>query len=293
MATPLRIGLVGAGPWAQFAHAPAIAAHRDATLAGVWARRTEASGKLAAKYHAPAFERIEQLFEASDAVVFSVPPDVQETLAVQAAAAGKALLLEKPIAGTLVGAERLAAACDEARVPTLVALRWRFSTAVRQFITTAQTQKPFAGRGIFVSGAFLSGSPFATPWRLDRGPLLDLGPHVIDLLDAALGPVTSVNARGDRHGWVSLELAHESGAVSNAALCATTPIDPSQAGVELFGTAGALRIDCNSAVGPDDFVRMYDEFIAAAQGGSPAVCDVRRGLYIQRILDDAERQLLA
>jgi predicted dehydrogenase len=291
MDAPLRVGLVGAGPWAHIAHAPAIAAHPQTLFAGIWARRLEAASELAAKHDAPAFARLEALFEASDAVVFSVPPDVQETLAIRAAEAGKALLLEKPIAASLVGAERLSDAAAD--VPTLVALRWRYSDAVRAFIATAQTQQPFAGRGIFVSASFLPGNPFATPWRLDRGALLDLGPHVVDLLDAALGRVTGVRAHGHLRSWIGLLLEHESGAHSEVSLCANVPGEPSQAGVELFGPAGALRIDCTTATRPRDFVTMYDEFISAARGSAPATCDVRRGLELQRVLHEAEQQLLA
>ncbi len=290
MPSPLRVGLVGAGPWAHIAHARAIAAHPDTILTGVWARRPEAATQLAAKHEATAFASFEELLDASDAVVFSVPPAVQEELAVRAAAAGKALLLEKPIAGSLPGAQRLAEAA--ANIPTLVALRWRYAPAVRDFIRQAHGQQPFAGRAAFISGALLPGSPFATPWRLERGALLDLGPHVIDLLDAALGPVTAVHAHGDLHGWVGLLLGHESGAHSEASLCASAPINPSQAGAELFGPAGALRIDCEASVGADAFSSMYDEFVAAARGEQSATCDVARGLALQRILEDAERQLL-
>ena len=128
MPSSLRVGLIGAGPWAHIAHARAIATHPETAFAGVWARRPEAAAQLADKYAATAFATVEDLLGASDAVVFSIPPDVQEGLALQAAAAGKALLLEKPIAGSLAGAERLAEAA--AGVPTLVALRWRFAPAV-------------------------------------------------------------------------------------------------------------------------------------------------------------------
>ncbi|HKS92153.1 MAG TPA: Gfo/Idh/MocA family oxidoreductase [Tepidiformaceae bacterium] len=290
MPSPIRIGLIGAGPWAHLAHARAIAAHPQTVLTAVWARRPEAASELANKYGATACASVEQLLDASEAVVFSVPPDVQERLAPQAAAAGKPLLLEKPIAGSLSAAEQLAEAAST--VPTLVALRWRYSQAVREFIRNAHEQRPFAGRASFISGSLLAGNPFATPWRLERGALLDLGPHVVDLLDAALGPVTAVRAHGSLQTWVGLLLEHESGAHSEASLCASIPLNPSQAGAELFGPAGALRIDCEAAVGADAFGAMYDEFVATARGERTATCDVARGLAIQRVLEDAENQLL-
>ena len=60
--------------------------------------------------------------------------------------------------------------------------------------TTGEAQgfEAFAARGTFISGAFLPGSPFASGWRAERGALLDVGPHIIDLAVEALGPVASV-----------------------------------------------------------------------------------------------------
>ena len=123
--TPWRVGVVGAGPWASMVHAPVLAAGPETTLARLWARRPEAAAELAGRHGAPAFDRYEDLLDACDAVAFAVPPGVQAAMAVQAAAAGKALLLEKPIADDLAGAERLADAVGTAGVPSLVVLSYR------------------------------------------------------------------------------------------------------------------------------------------------------------------------
>ncbi|HET6858389.1 MAG TPA: gfo/Idh/MocA family oxidoreductase, partial [Streptomyces sp.] len=50
-----RIGLLGTGPWAARTHAPALAAHPDAEFAGVWGRRPEAAGELAAAHGVTAY----------------------------------------------------------------------------------------------------------------------------------------------------------------------------------------------------------------------------------------------
>jgi predicted dehydrogenase len=123
---PLRVCVVGAGPWAQLVHAPMLAGHPRTTLAGIWARRADAADELAARHASRGFESLDDLFGACDAVAFAVPPDVQADLATRAARAGKAVLLEKPIALDIEAAERLADAVGEARVGSLVlALRLR------------------------------------------------------------------------------------------------------------------------------------------------------------------------
>lgn len=291
MSGRLRVGLVGAGPWAEMVHAPGIAAGPATALAGIWARRPDAAARLADPLGAPVFEQFPDLLAASDAVAFSVPPDVQATLGLEAARAGKALLLEKPLAADLAGAEALVDAIEAAGVPSMVVLSWRYAPAIRDFLARARAIKAQGGRGWFISGAFLGG-PFATPWRLERGPLLDLGPHVIDLLDAALGPVVGIRGHGNLRGWVGLQLAHEGGAYSDVSLCATAKVNPHRSGVELFGRDESLSIDCTAA-GRDAFGTLFDEFAAVVRGELRNGLDARRGLYLQRLLDDAEAQIRA
>ena len=234
---------------------------------------------------------VDELFGRSDVVAFAVPPAVQAELATRAARSGTAVLLEKPIAADLEAAEALARAVDAAGVASLVVLSWRYAGPVRSFLDAARTFDAAGGSGRFVSGSALSG-PFATPWRLDRGPLLDLGPHVVDLLDAALGQVSAVRAVGDRHGWVNLVLEHPGGVTSTASLCASSAVEPSRAGVELYGRAGAIEIDCTAAVDASAFTTLRRELAEAVRAGGHHPLDVHRGLHLQRLLDGAEQQLL-
>lgn len=290
MSDAVTVGVVGAGPWASMVHAPVLAASPHTTLAGVWARRADAAADLGGKHGVPAFETVEELFDACEAVAFAVPPDVQAHLAVRAARAGKHLLLEKPIAGDLAGAEALAATVAETGVGSMVVLSWRYADAVRSFVESAQTFESFGARGLFVSGALLGG-PFATPWRLERGPLLDLGPHVVDLLDAAAGPVVSVHAAGELLGLVHLTLEHENGVTSVASMCASSALQPSRSTVELYGPSGVLEIDLGTAVGPASFAVLAEELAAMVRTGARHPLDAQRGLHLQRILEQAEAQL--
>ncbi|MYW76182.1 gfo/Idh/MocA family oxidoreductase, partial [Pseudonocardia sp. SID8383] len=59
----MRIGLLGAGPWARQVHAPAIAAHPRWSAAGVWARRPEAAAGIAAVSGGPVHASVEDLLD--------------------------------------------------------------------------------------------------------------------------------------------------------------------------------------------------------------------------------------
>lgn len=289
----VEVGLVGAGPWAHVVHGPVLAAGPETRLAGVWARRPPAAESLAATLGpgVRAFARYEDLLDACEAVAFAVPPAVQATLAATAAARGRAVLLEKPIADDLEGARRLADAVGSAGVVSQVVLTWRYAAAVRSFLesATAPAFGALGGRAAFVSAGLLGG-PFATPWRLERGALLDLGPHVLDVLDAALGRIVAVRAHGAPGGWVGLLLSHEGGAASEASVCATAAIFPHRAPVAVYGSGGALEIDC-ADIGADAFATLRREFAEAVAAGEPHPLDVHRGLHLQGLIATAEADL--
>ena len=284
--TKIAIGLVGAGPWASLVHAPMFANHPRTRLAGVWARRHEAAVHLASSHGAQAFQSFDELLANCQAVVFSVPPDVQANLAVIAARAGKALLLEKPIALTLKQAEELAAAVERFRVPTQVNLTWRYAESVRSFLDTVAAAEPIGARAHFISSALLGG-PFATPWRLAHGPLLDLGPHVLDVLDAALGTITGIRCHGYPQRWVGLLVEHASGIASEISLSSHSNVQPFRAGVEVYTRAGVIDVDAAAAVNVDAMFRMAGEFADTVAGWKPHALDVHRGLHLQRLLHAA------
>jgi len=137
MTDPVTVGLVGAGPWAHEMHAPVLAAGPETALAAVWARRPSAAEELAARFQTHACSTFEDLLDRCEAVVFAVPPDVQAHLAITAARAGKALLLEKPLALSLVDAVRLVDAVGEAGVVTQLVLTRRYHPATREFLARA------------------------------------------------------------------------------------------------------------------------------------------------------------
>jgi predicted dehydrogenase len=286
----LSVGLVGAGPWARYVHGPVLAAGPETRLAGIWARRPEAAAALASRLDVPAFDRYEALLEASEAVSFAVPPDVQATMAIDAARAGRAVLLEKPVAAGLDGARRLAEAVGEAGVVSQLVLSWRYAAGVRDFLSQAAELAPIGGRAAFVSGGLLDG-PFAHGWRLERGSLLDLGPHVIDLLDAALGRVVGIRAHGSSRGWIGLLLEHESGAVSEASLCADVAAQPHRSDAAVYGASGFAEVDCAAATDGAAFATMRAEFAAAVALGASPPLDVRHGLRLQALIAQAEAQV--
>jgi predicted dehydrogenase len=272
-------------------HAPTLGEGPETVLAGVWARRPEQARELAAERGGglPVFERYEALLDVCDAVAFAVPPAAQPELAVQAARAGKAVLLEKPLGESVEAAEALAEAVGEAGVGSLVVLTNRFSDGTRAWLAGVPAIEPYGGRSCFFSGALVGGPYSTSPWRTELGELFDVGPHAIDIIDAALGPVVGVQAHR-RRGWVGLLLDHEGGAMSEVSLSCRAPIE-SITDVEVFGTRGRLALDARKTRGPSTWANLRADFARVARTGEPHECDAQRGLHLQRILDQAASQL--
>ena len=285
----VRVGLVGAGPWAAMFHAPMLSADAGTTLAAVWSRRPEAARALAGNHGAVAATSFEDLLARCEAVAFAVPPDIQADLAPVAAAAGKHLVLEKPLAFTLEGAERVAAAVDEAGVQTVLMLRNRFTVVGQSFVRAAQTTPARGGIASCVTGAALPGSPFATPWRVERGALLDVGPHVLDLMDAAMGRIEHIDAAGDPLRWLAMTTHHEGGALGSVALSITSPVGPGKFRCEVVNDDGPVVFDgaqSDQDTGVGDAITRT--LATAVETGRPAPVDVHRGLHLQRLVAQVE-----
>jgi predicted dehydrogenase len=286
----VKVGIVGAGPWAHSFHAPMIVGGPETELAAIWARRSEAAAELAAAHGSRAVDSFDELLEVSDAIVFAVPPDVQAELAPRAAAAGKALLLEKPIGLNLAQAEALVDALDASNAVTQVMFTNRYSARVQDFIAEARNRTAVGAIGKYINGACLPGGYFATPWRVLKGALLDLGPHMLDLLDASLGPIVDISGKGDPTTWFLVTAEHESGAISTASLSLTIPTDGEVTGINLFTTEGEMFVDFVGKDGdPQAPHNIRAEFAATVARGSSHEMDIHRALYIQRLLDKAER----
>jgi predicted dehydrogenase len=267
---------------------PVLSAGPETTVTGVWSRTAANAMELATTLGVPACDSVTELLDACDAVAIAVAPAAQPAFAIEAARAGKALLLEKPLGDDVEGARTLVEAVHAARVGALVMLSNRFNPAVDEFAAAAATVEPVGGRGCFISGAFLRG-PFAYGWRLERGAVLDVGPHLLDLLEAGLGDIIGVEASGDALGWVSMICTHASGATSSASLCCSAATD-SRTEIEVFGPSGTALFDGRKIDYTQWASNVRGSLVAAANGAShPA--NVDRAMRFQELIANIESQL--
>jgi predicted dehydrogenase len=291
----MRIGLLGTGPWAQMAHAPALEAHPELDLTGVWGRRPDAAKELAGRHGARPYDDVDALLADVDAVAVALPPGVQADVAVRAARAGRHLLLDKPLAATVPQARAVAEAVREAQVASVVFFTTRFRPEAAAWIDEQAAEEGwFTARAQWLGSVFGGGdSPFAhSPWRRAKGALWDVGPHALSVLLPVLGDAVRVASAAHGPGDTAhLVVEHGGGAFSSLTLSLTAPPAAAGAEVELRGTAGVAKLPHGEEGPVPALSRAADALLTAARRGRPHPCDAAFGLRVTEILAEAETLL--
>lgn len=285
----LRTGLVGTSRWATTVHGAAVNAHPDLDLTAVWGRDPDKAAGAAAALGAVASPSYGALVAEVDVVVLSVPPTVQGPLALQAAAAGKHLVLEKPLSLDPVLAKEIA---DAAGCSVLfVTRRWEPLTA-GWLGELADAGGWDSGRAELV--AALPQDLFdRSPWRAEHGGLWDVGPHALSALEAVLGPVADVRAARGRRDLVTLLLTHASGALSTADLCLTAAPEAAHTTFSFWGATGRSTEPPQL---PADAVHhaaaaALTDLVAQVAGAPGRGLDAAYGAHLTDVLARAQRDL--
>jgi hypothetical protein len=112
-----------------------------------------------------------------------------------------------------------------------------------------------------------------------------VAPHLLDLLDAAIGPITHIRSTGDPRRWIELTCQHENGAVSQAPLSGTVAVPRVLTRVELLGATEPLIYDTADINHEECWPILRRDFATAVRTNTPPELDAQRGLYLQTLID--------
>ncbi len=136
-----------------------------------------------------------------EAVDVCVPNHLHAEIVLAAAAAGKHIYCEKPLAMNVAEAEAMVTAVQQAGVITQMTFNFRFFPAVlraRQLVEAGFLGRIFSFRGRYYRSSYIDPQKPLT-WRQRKaiaggGALFDIGSHILDLLYSLLGDFRSVQA---------------------------------------------------------------------------------------------------
>jgi len=183
----LGMGVIGCGSIAQESHLPAIDRIASARLVAV-ADSDEPKAQLVSKkfraerWYGDYRELLEN--EEVDAIDICTPTKYHAEIAVAAAQAGKHVLCEKPVALSLVQADRMISACSKNKVKLMIAHSRRFIprySTVRRIIKEGLIGEPIWATQISRRTKMEPGSWYFDP-KMSYGPIAEIGIHDADLL---------------------------------------------------------------------------------------------------------------
>ena len=195
----VRIGVIGAGDISHY-HLSGLQAAGGADVRVISGRRAERVAPVAEQYGIPDIETDYREVLARndiDAVMILTPENSHEEIAVAAAEAGKATMVQKPVAHSVESCERLIVAAERAGVNLQVSYMHRYFEEVvyvRDLIRSGKFGEIHAVRmRNATSGPIM-------PWYYDStmvqgGVVFSLGSHGIDLIQHLIGAVEDVSAR--------------------------------------------------------------------------------------------------
>jgi len=183
MDSTIGVGIIGSGfmgrTWAEVSarHTP------GARLAGVAGGRRAAG--LAADYGVPAVP-VPELLARPDvgAVMLATPPSTHVELALAAAAAGRHVIIEKPMATTVADCDRIIDACDRADVRLAVVSQHRWRNTPRRAHQLVEEGAIGEVRMIRVIGPTAGWDAPDDAWKMDpneQTAFADWGAHACDI----------------------------------------------------------------------------------------------------------------
>lgn len=198
----IGIGIVGCGMIANF-HARAIADAEGAHLVGCADRMPEFAVKFAEKNDCRAYDTVDAMLADPNVQAVSIcsPSGAHLEPALAAAAAGKHLIVEKPLEITNERCDQIIEACEKADVRLTVTFQSRFhesSKLMKQAIDSGRFGKVTMGDAYvkwFRSQEYYDSGAWRGTWALDGGgALMNQAIHSVDLLVWLMGPVAEISA---------------------------------------------------------------------------------------------------
>ncbi len=249
-----RVGILGAGGMGNV-HARQYRKMSDVELY-FHDPLPEKSETYAKQWSAIPLESAEAVIAKCDVIDVCLPTDLHKEFGLRAMAAGRAVFIEKPMAGTMEDCRMLIGASEDAKVPFTVGHVARFFADFatgHRLVKQGKIGTPAAARTRRGGLAPMGSKGWFQDYRRSGGVLLDLAVHDFDWLRWTLGEVTQVYSRsvgissGSGPDYALTTLTFENGAIAHVE---ATWMDPGgfRTTFEIAGSEGLIQHDSRQNV---------------------------------------------
>ena len=231
---PVRLAVIGAGVMGR-KHAELIAAAGVCSLAGI-GDVDSARSSLAEEFNVPFYQDIEELLERErpQGAIIATPNGSHAALTEVCARRSVHVLIEKPIADSLDGAQRIVKVADETGIRVLVGHHRRHSPLIQKARSIIQSGA--LGKLVAVSMLWALMKPaeyYEVDWRCERpggGPTFINLIHELDSLRFLCGEIREVYAQASSaarklevEDSLTISLSFENGALGSVLASDATP----------------------------------------------------------------------
>lgn len=202
---PVRVAAVGLGRWAKTL-ADAIQKSDKIKIVNCFSRSEKSRAAFAERYRCRTAKTYAALLDDPEVegVIVTTPNDAHGEPVFEAAAKGKAVYVDKPIAHTIAEAIKIERACQDAGVPLSVghsARRLMGNRKIKEIIDRGDLGKLVMAECNFSNDRSLELTPDKWRWYKDKspgGPLIQLAVHHADTLHYLFGPAKTVTCMAKR-----------------------------------------------------------------------------------------------
>jgi len=259
----MRIGVIGCGYWGS-KHVRVLQQTTDVDYVAVIDPREDRRTALLRSFPAlGSFAAFEAAARHVDAVVIATPPSSHVDLALQALRAGKHVLIEKPMATSVVGARQVTHEAEAAGLTLMVGHTFEYNAAVwrlREAITSGEL-----GSLYYIDTARLNLGLYQT----DVNVIWDLAPHDLSIVNYLLGrPPDMVQAWASSYAHAYLKdvayLRLQYRDMGTTAQIHVSWLDPCK--VRRVTAVGSQKMAVYNDLADDERIRIYDKGVVAAEG---------------------------
>jgi predicted dehydrogenase len=207
----IKVAIVGCGAIAELGHLPSLARSSDAVAAVLVDPNLKRAQELANSFNVSKVqETTDGLEKEVDAVIIATPPSSHAEIATDLMRRGCDVLIEKPLANSLMECEQIAEVAEKTGQVCAVGMLRRFYWADQHIKWLVKEEVYGPLKSFTAENGYPFRWPSASRFILTKkeaggGVLMGLGSHMLDTLFWWLGEPADFSFKSDAHGGMDSE----------------------------------------------------------------------------------------